>query len=64
MSKLSFLDWSLVAGVILYGACLAIYFEKRFRFPWSSFLMVAFFVSVLAAVLIGAYHVIRTAYAI
>jgi hypothetical protein len=64
MSKLSFLDWSLVVGVFLYGACLAVYFEKKFRFPWQDFLMVTFFVSVLAAILIGTYHVIRTAYSL
>jgi hypothetical protein len=64
MSKLSFLDWSLVVGVIAYGGCLAVYFEKKFRFPWHSFLMVTFFVSVLAAILIGTYHVIRTAYSL
>jgi hypothetical protein len=64
MSKLSFLDWSLVVGVIFYGACLAVYFEKKHRFPWQDFLMVTFFISVLAAILIGAYHVIRTAYSL
>jgi hypothetical protein len=64
MSKLSFLDWSLVVGVIAYGACLAVYFEKKHRFPWPDFLMVTFFISALAAILIGAYHVIRTAYSL
>lgn len=62
MSKLSFLDWSLVVGVIAYGACLAVYFEKKYKFPWPSFLMVTFYVAILAAILIGTYQVIRTTY--
>lgn len=62
MGKLSFLDWSLVVGVIIYGTCLGIYFERKYRFPWHTFLMVTFYVASLAALLIGAYQVIRTTF--
>ena len=62
MSKLSFLDWSLVVGVIVYGVCLALYFERKYRFPWFNFFLVTFFIAVLAAVMIGAYQVLRTAF--
>jgi hypothetical protein len=62
MSKVSFLDWGLVVGVIVYGACLAIYFEKKYNFRWHYFLMVTFYVATLAAILIGTYQVIRTTY--
>jgi len=54
-----FLDWSLVAGVFVYGAILALYFEKKHKLPWQDFLLAAFFVAALAAVLIGAYQAIR-----
>ena len=60
MSKFTTLDWSLVAGVIVYGVCLAVYFEKKYKFPWHAFLLVTFFVATLAAILIGVYQVIRT----
>jgi hypothetical protein len=62
MSKLSILDWSLVVGVIVYGVCLALYFEKKYRFAWYNFLLVSFFIAALAAVLIGTYQVLRTAF--
>lgn len=62
MSTLSILDWGLVAGVIAYGACLAVYFEKEYKFPWPNFLMVTFYVAVLSAILIGTYQLIRTSY--
>jgi len=62
MSKLSLLDWSLVAGVIVYGVCLALYFERKYRFPWVNFVMLTLFIAVLAALLIGAYQLIRTAF--
>ena len=60
MSKLTTLDWSLVVGVMVYGACLAIYLEKKYKFPWHAFLLVTFFVAALAAILIGVYQIIRT----
>lgn len=60
MNKLTALDWSLVVGVLAYGVCLAIYFEKKYRFPWHAFLLVTFFIASLAAILIGVYQVIRT----
>ena len=59
MSKLSILDWWLVVGVIAYGICLAVYFERKYKFPWTSFLLVTFFIATLAAILIGAYQTIR-----
>ncbi|HYA47048.1 MAG TPA: hypothetical protein VEF92_05800 [Burkholderiales bacterium] len=59
MSKLTLLDWSLVVGVIIYGAILAVYFEKKYKFPWQDFFLVTFFVAALAAILIGSYQVVR-----
>jgi phosphoglycerol transferase MdoB-like AlkP superfamily enzyme len=59
MTKLSILDWSLFVGVIVYGAILAVYFEKKHKLPWQDFFLASFFVAALAAVLIGAYQVIR-----
>jgi hypothetical protein len=61
MSKLSLLDWSLVVGVIVYGAILAAYFEKKHKLPWQDFFLVTFFVAALAGILISAYQVIRPA---
>ena len=59
MSKMSFLDWSLVVGVIVYGVILGMYFEKKYRFPLPHFFLATFFVAALAAILIAAYQVIR-----
>ena len=59
MSKMSFLDWSLVVGVIVYGAILAVYLEKKHKLPWQDFFLATFFVAALAAILIGAYQVVR-----
>jgi len=62
MGKLSFLDWSLVAGVFAYGVCLALYFDRKYRFPWNHFLLVTLFIAALAGILIGGYQLIRTAF--
>lgn len=61
MNKLGFLDWSLIVGVLIYGAILAAYFEKKHKLPWQDFFLATFFVAALAAILISAYQVLRPA---
>ena len=59
MRELGILDWALVFGVALFGSFLSIYLKAKYKVEKRDFIMVSLFVAALAAVLIGAYHLLR-----
>lgn len=59
MGSLDLLDWFLVLGVLVFGACLAVQFERKYKLARIDFILSTFYVAGLAAVLVGVYHVLR-----
>lgn len=64
MTSLGVLDWLLIVGILVLGTFLAVHFEKRYKVAKLDFLITTVFVACLAAMLIGVYHLLRTAFSI
>ena len=64
MGGLSFLEWSLIIDVLVFGTFLAVDFEKKYKVAKLDFIFTTLYVACLAAMLIGVYHLLRNVFSI